>query len=76
MYAYHYQDANHRLIFHYDNVAHRPALSSPVHKHTESDVEGTSVPTLSEISITSSGRRTHELYIRSSRSNYSRGSEG
>lgn len=26
MYAYHYQDAEHNLIFRYDNAAHRPAL--------------------------------------------------
>jgi hypothetical protein len=58
MYAYHYQDANHRLIFRYDNAAHRPALSSPAHKHTESDVEGTSVPTLSEI-LDHIQRQTH-----------------
>jgi uncharacterized protein DUF6516 len=49
MYAYHYQDADHRLIFRYDNAAHRPALPSPAHKHTGSDVEVVPVPTLSEI---------------------------
>jgi hypothetical protein len=49
MYAYHYQDANHRLIFRYDNAAHRPTLPSSTHKHTESGVEVSPVPTLSEI---------------------------
>ena len=46
MYAYHYQDANHRLIFRYDNAAHRPALSQPAHKHTPSGIELVSSPTL------------------------------
>jgi hypothetical protein len=49
MYAYHYQDADHRLIFRYDNAAHRPTLPRPAHKHTESGVEVSPVPTLSEI---------------------------
>ena len=26
MYAYHYQDADHNLIFRFDNAAHKPAL--------------------------------------------------
>ena len=26
LYAYHYQDAEHHLIFRYDNAAHKPAL--------------------------------------------------
>jgi hypothetical protein len=49
MYAYHYQDVDHRLIFRYDNAAHRPTLPSPTHKHTDSGVEVSPVPTLSEI---------------------------
>ena len=49
MYAYHYQDANHRLIFRYDNAAHRPALSQPEHKHTPSGIELVSAPTLPTI---------------------------
>jgi hypothetical protein len=49
MYAYHYQDADHRLIFRYDNAAHRLTLPRPAHKHTESGVEVSPVPTLSEI---------------------------
>jgi Family of unknown function (DUF6516) len=46
MYAYHYQDAGHNLIFRYDNAAHRPALPQPEHKHTPSILETSSVPTL------------------------------
>ena len=49
MYAYHYQDADRRLIFRYDNAAHRPPLPHPTHKHTASGVEVSAVPTLSEI---------------------------
>lgn len=49
MYAYHYQDADHNLIFHYDNAAHRPALPYPTHRHTLSGVEAAPVPTLPEI---------------------------
>ncbi len=49
MYAYHYQDANHNLIFRYDNAAHRPGLSQPEHKHTQSGVDVSPVPTLLEV---------------------------
>ena len=48
-YAYHYQDSDGRMIFRYDNAAHRPTLPRPAHKHTESGVEVSPVPTLSEI---------------------------
>jgi len=49
MYAYYYQDADQRLIFRYDNAAHRPTLSHPAHKHIESGLEVSPVPTLSEV---------------------------
>ena len=49
MYAYHYQDADHNVIFRYDNAAHRPALPQPEHKHTPSGIALAPVPTLSEI---------------------------
>ena len=49
MYAYHYQAADHRLIFRYDNAAHRPALPKPDHKHTSVGVEVISPPTLQEV---------------------------
>jgi hypothetical protein len=48
-YAYHYRNADHNLIFRYDNAMHRPALSQPAHKHTPSGVEVSAVPTLSEV---------------------------
>ena len=32
-YAYHYQDVEGKLIFRYDNAAHKPALPFPCHKH-------------------------------------------
>ncbi len=49
MYVYHYQDANHNLIFRYDNAAHRPALPQPEHKHTQSGIEVSPAPTLVEV---------------------------
>jgi hypothetical protein len=49
MYAYHYQDADHSLIFRYDNAAHRPTLPQPEHKHTPCGIELAPAPTLSEI---------------------------
>jgi Family of unknown function (DUF6516) len=49
MYAYHYQDVEHNLIFQYDNAAHRPALPRLEHRHTHLGVEGSLVPTLAEV---------------------------
>ena len=49
MYACHYQDVDHNLIFRYDNAAHRPALPYPTHRHTREGVEAAPVPTLPEI---------------------------
>jgi uncharacterized protein DUF6516 len=46
MYAYHYQDAHDNLIFRYDNAVHRPGLSQPDHKHTQSGINVSPVPTL------------------------------
>ena len=49
MYAYHYQDVEHNLIFRYDNAAHRPALPQREHSHTYAGIEASPVPTLSEV---------------------------
>jgi hypothetical protein len=49
MYTYHCQDADHNLIFRYDNAAHKPALSQPEHKHTPLGIEASPVPTLAEV---------------------------
>jgi len=49
MYAYHCQDADHNLIFRYDNAAHKPALPQPEHKHTRLGIEASLVPTLAEV---------------------------
>ena len=49
MYVYHYQDADSKLIFRYDNAAHKPALPQSEHKHTPWGVEGSPVPTLVEV---------------------------
>lgn len=46
MYAYHYQDAAHNLIFRYDNAVHRPSLPQPEHKHTPAGIDVSPVPTL------------------------------
>lgn len=44
MYAYHYQDVDHNLIFRYDNAAHKPVLPQPEHKHTSLSVEVSPAP--------------------------------
>ena len=49
MYAYHYQDANARLIFRYDNAAHRPSLPSREHKHTPDSIIMMLPPPLEQI---------------------------
>jgi uncharacterized protein DUF6516 len=49
MYAYHYQDTDHHLIFRYDNAAHKPALPQPEHQHTLLGIEASPVPTLAEV---------------------------
>lgn len=49
MYAYHYQDAEGRLIFRYDNAAHKPALPQATHRHTPSAVKVSPAPTLVEV---------------------------
>ncbi|MBI5653165.1 MAG: hypothetical protein HZC40_22380 [Chloroflexi bacterium] len=49
MYAYHYQDANHNLIFRYDNAAHRPPLAQTEHKHISDQVIAFHAPTLTQV---------------------------
>jgi hypothetical protein len=49
MYAYHYQDVEHNLIFRYDNAVHKPALPQPEHKHTRFGIEASHVPTFAEV---------------------------
>jgi hypothetical protein len=49
MYTYHYQDADGRLIFRYDNAQHRPDLGFVEHKHTPDGVVASSVPTLEDV---------------------------
>ena len=49
MYAYHFQDVDHSLIFRYDNAAHRPAPPQRDHRHTRSGIEASPVPTLAEV---------------------------
>ena len=49
MYAYHYQNGDQRLVFRYDNAAHRPVLPQPEHKHTPTSVSPSSAPTLAVV---------------------------
>jgi hypothetical protein len=49
MYAYHYQDADKRLVFRYDNAMHRPSLPQLDHKHTARGIELSTAPQLAEV---------------------------
>jgi Family of unknown function (DUF6516) len=46
MYTYHYQDATNKLIFRYDNAAHRPTLSTATHRHDASGTRPSESPDL------------------------------
>lgn len=48
-YSYHYQDADNRLIFRYDNAAHRPSLSFAEHKHLHDQIIAASAPKLEDV---------------------------
>lgn len=49
-YAYHYQDANARLIFRYDNAPHHRQVSTfPHHKHTTAGVTEAQPPHLVDV---------------------------
>lgn len=49
-YAYQYQDRDGNLIFRYDNAAHKPALSSPGHKHISGgSIKPAAPPGISEL---------------------------
>ena len=49
MYAYHYEDVEHNMIFRYHNAAHKPVFPQPEHKHTRLGIEASPVPTLAEV---------------------------
>lgn len=49
MYTYHYQDADQRLIFRYDNARHRPTLPTLEHKHTGDHATVSHMPTLEAV---------------------------
>ncbi len=49
MYAYHYQDAASKMVFRYDNAAHRPPLAEPEHKHTSQGVVVAPAPPLADV---------------------------
>jgi hypothetical protein len=49
-YAYQYQDSEGKLIFRYDNAAHRPALGFKEHKHTKDGaILNISLPDISDV---------------------------
>lgn len=49
MYSYHYQDRDDRLIFRYDNAAHKPKLPFREHKHLSNQILEAFSPTLRQI---------------------------
>jgi hypothetical protein len=49
MYAYHYQDAEKKLLLRYDNAMHRPPLPQVEHKHTKDTVGTSPIPTLAQV---------------------------
>ena len=51
MYVYHYQTADKKLVFRYDNARHRPPLPSREHKHVADQVMETPSPTLQDVLI-------------------------
>jgi hypothetical protein len=64
IYADHDQDAEHKLIFRYDNAAHRQALPQQAHRHTRSGIEASPVPTLVEGMAVKMGRARPTLMTR------------
>jgi hypothetical protein len=48
-FAYHFQSADGKLIFRYDNAAHRPSLSRRSHKHIRDRVFECPVPALLDV---------------------------
>ncbi len=48
-YSYHYQDANDRMIFRYDNARHRTMCPAFEHKHVEGTVIASPAPTLTAV---------------------------
>jgi len=49
-YAFHYQDANGKLVFRYDNAPHHPHLATfPAHKHLGDTVVEAQVPDLADV---------------------------
>ena len=48
-YAYQYQSEDNKLIFRYDNAAHRPALGFLHHKHTPKEIIQVTPPSLEYI---------------------------
>jgi hypothetical protein len=48
-YSYHYQDRNRRLLFRYDNAAHKPSLGFAHHKHVGDSVSQCKLPDLDTI---------------------------
>jgi hypothetical protein len=50
VFSYHYQDSNARLLFRYDNAAHKPPLSYSCHKHLPTgEIIESAIPGLSSV---------------------------
>lgn len=49
MYSFHYQDAQARLLFRYDNADHKPGLGFQDHKHTPENTLPATIPNLQEV---------------------------
>jgi len=48
-YSYHYQDKEGRLVFRYDNAAHKPVLGFIHHKHSGDGVVESQIPDLNGV---------------------------
>ncbi len=48
-YSYHFQDVGNRLIFRYDNAAHKPRLPFVDHKHLHNQIIASPAPQLDEV---------------------------
>ena len=51
MYSYHFQDAEGKMVFRYDNAAHRPILSAAEHKHDSGGAHASLAPALENVLI-------------------------
>ena len=49
-YSYHFQDADNRMVFRYDNAAHHPRIPTfPDHKHIANTVQASQKPSIAQV---------------------------